>query len=425
MKKQFSQFLLIVFILSACNSIITTSSQNNQTVFEDKNYSDKVGYVQIYDRNYRLKGDFNLIQNINQTNQLILSFDLMEYDYSYVYAKITHCNKDWTSSALSTIEYLDEFNEFPINKYSFSESNLTPYVNYKFVIPSVKKSGNYILSVYREDGSELLFTRRFYVIENQVDIAPTLELSSGVEFRRNNHQIQLDVNYRNLNVINPFQDLFIKMVQNQNLNNTISGLNPSYHDPQNNQVEYQYFNLENNFPGINEFRFFDTRTLAARGTNVQAVRTSSRGIEVFVNPDKSRQNDVYNEVLIQDLNGGYYLTNMELNQSQSQSNYAWVNFKLEENKIDGEVYVVGQFNNWNLNNENRLSYNEQNQSYEGSIYLKQGFYNYMYFVKSPNLPYYYFEGSHQETQNRYEIFVYFREQGKIFDRIVGYRRFSS
>jgi hypothetical protein len=293
------------------------------------------------------------------------------------------------------------------------------------VIPSVKKSGNYILSVYREDGNELLFTRRFYVIENQLDIAPTLELSSGIEFRRNNHQIQLDVNYRNLNVINPFQDLFIKMVQNQNPNNTISGLNPSYHDPQNNQVEYQYFNLENNFPGINEFRFFDTRTLAARGTNVQAVRTSSRGIEVFVNPDKSRKEDVYNEVLIQDLNGGYYLTNMELNQSQSQSNYAWVNFKLEENKIDGEVYVVGQFNNWKLNNENRLTYNEATKSYEGSVYLKQGFYNYMYFVKSTNLPYFYFEGSHQETQNRYEIFVYFREQGKIYDRIVGYRRFSS
>ena len=72
-----------------------------------------------------------------------------------------------------------------------------------------------------------------------------------------------------------------------------------------------------------------------------------------------------------------------------------------------------------------MTYNASTGFYETSILLKQGFYNYMYFVKSPNLPYYYFEGSHQETQNRYEIFVYFREQGKIFDRIVGYRRFSS
>jgi hypothetical protein len=67
-----------------------------------------------------------------------------------------------------------------------------------------------------------------------------------------------------------------------------------------------------------------------------------------------------------------------------------------------------------------MSYNSGKGVYELSLYLKQGFYNYQYFVDSPQLSSDYFEGSHFETENVYEVLVYYRPFRPNADLLVGY-----
>ena len=51
--------------------------------------------------------------------------------------------------------------------------------------------------------------------------------------------------------------------------------------------------------------------------------------------------------------------------------------------------------------------------------LKQGWYNYIYYMPESEDPYYY-EGSYFQTENLYEIFVYYRPIGALADQLVGY-----
>lgn len=107
------------------------------------------------------------------------------------------------------------------------------------------------------------------------------------------------------------------------------------------------------------------------------------------------------------------------------SNYAFVNFSLSSKPIDGDVYVAGAFNYWNTDDENRMTYDSARQQYNARILLKQGWYDYQYLVRSRgNYPPYFLEGSHFETENIYEIFVYYRPFQPKADLLIGYLRFE-
>ena len=59
----------------------------------------------------------------------------------------------------------------------------------------------------------------------------------------------------------------------------------------------------------------------------------------------------------------------------------------------------------------------------GTALLKQGYYNYLFALKPAGQPadFQYFEGSRFETENAYDIFVYYRAPGTRYDQIIGYR----
>jgi hypothetical protein len=69
-----------------------------------------------------------------------------------------------------------------------------------------------------------------------------------------------------------------------------------------------------------------------------------------------------------------------------------------------------------------MQYDSTHGLYAAKVLLKQGWYDYQYFVKSKKLPPYYFEGSHFETENYYEIFVYNKPFQPRADLLIGYMR---
>ena len=45
---------------------------------------------------------------------------------------------------------------------------------------------------------------------------------------------------------------------------------------------------------------------------------------------------------------------------------------------DGDLYITGALSDWQLNDRNKMEYDEASRSYQLTMLLKQGFYNYQY-----------------------------------------------
>ena len=111
-----------------------------------------------------------------------------------------------------------------------------------------------------------------------------------------------------------------------------------------------------------------------------------------------------------------------------EADYSLVHFSLSTlvSPSNNEIYIYGSFNNYALEESNKMFYNPSLELYEGLLLLKQGFYNYKYVVKKEDKL---FKnricGSHAQTENEYQILVYYRENGALYDALIGVGNVSS
>jgi hypothetical protein len=355
---------------------------------------------------------------------LMLEFDeLTSQSHTPFHARVYHCNADWTISTLNDIEFMQDFNDFIINRSEYSAATKVPYIHYKFELPKVKISGNYIIMVHREGNiKDILLTRRFVVFENLVEIGAGVVPSSGIKERRTNQQIDFGISYKNYNLYNPRENVKVTIRQNGNWLNATQKLAPFSIKEDLRILEYNFFNLENNFPAGNEFRFFDIRSLKFIGQNVAKLEVAEADKNVvFLGTDQSRANKSY--TLVKDQNGEFVIDNYERGNGAIQADYANVRFFLKTPEVpDAKIYIFGALTNWQLGNESMMHYDTENQGYRGELLLKQGYYNFRYVLLKNDKPdESYFEGSYFETENRYEIFVYYRPVGVRNDLVVGFK----
>jgi hypothetical protein len=76
-----------------------------------------------------------------------------------------------------------------------------------------------------------------------------------------------------------------------------------------------------------------------------------------------------------------------------------------------------------MNDFSRMQYNNQSESYQKSVLLKQGGYNYQYWFLPKNgtkAMLERIEGSYWQTGNDYQIYVYHRAWGERYDRLIGF-----
>jgi hypothetical protein len=359
--------------------------------------------------------------SLDQSVPLLLEFDELYYDFTNYTLKLIHCNADWRKSMLSDIEILNLYNDFPITDFEYSQNTLVPYTHYKIIIPNVRVSGNYVAAVYRKgENTDPILAKRFVVFENQVSIA----LASGVQNAINNkfssQQIGFTVQYGQLESFNPMEDFKIVIKQNQRWDNAIYTLKPSMLREFQKALEFQHFNNENAFLAGNEFRLFDLRFQTNTGQNIAQITRTADIIKAQLLTDKSRNGQAYS--IYNDQNGLYFIGNLEAgNSSNLGADYMDVTFTLNVPAQKEKIFVIGSFNNWQQNKENELVFDKKTGLYTTSMKLKQGFYNYLYWTQGEDP--YQFEGSHFQTRNQYEIFVYYRKPGTLFDKVVGYYSF--
>lgn len=409
-------FGLLCFCCTPIPQSSTNSSSNPKTLqLIDKAYESQIRTVLLYPA-----GSPQLPPVIQLgKSALILQFDDLVGQNDTYYARIEHCNYDWTRSSLQHLDYLATFNEFPINNFEFSVDTHVPYIHYWLTLPEVKLSGNYVLVVYRgSDKDDVVLSRRFMVFEPRVAFKDMKNLIGAGSVANISQQLNFTVSYKDVEILNPMVDVHVNLRQNQRWDNMARDIRPSFIREIEKELEYRFFEESQIFRGGNEFRFFDLRSLNYPGRNVARVDRTKKPYEAFIEPDKTRRGQPYAQY--NDFNGGFKLDNYDY-RSLAFSNYVDVNFTLNSPPVNGEVYVNGAFNYWELNEDNRMHYDSATHQYKLTALMKQGWYDYQYQVRSSNLTSDYFEGSHFESENFYEIFVYYRAFRPQADLLIGYQ----
>jgi len=359
------------------------------------------------------------IKTVQLLPDLSIEFDDLQDNRNNYYAKLIHCNYDWTKSSLQDLDFLEVYNEFTLNEYENSSSLYSAYVHYRFQIPKVKLPGNYLLIIYRDgDKSDLILSKRFFVPDNQTTLQKDNSFSGSGRLNTSNQQLNFILRYGNLNILNPMESVHVVIRQNQRWDNARMNVKPSFVREDASELEYRFFDEDKHFNAGNEFRFVDFRSLNFPGVNTGKFDRTIKPYQLTVQLDKSRGGGAY--ALYADANGTYRIENLDNPEPAVSGNYVKTTFSLLSKPIDGEVYIIGAFNNWVRDEENKMTYNSGKGVYESTLFLKQGFYNYAYTVENSSLPPDYFEGSHFETENVYEVFMYYRPYRPNADLLVGY-----
>lgn len=351
-----------------------------------------------------------------------LEFDLLGTQTQRLTAKLVHCDFNWQPSVLTDLQFLSEINEFLITDYRPGVNTLTPYYHYRLRVPPVKLSGNYLLVVQGPGGTPLV-SRRLLVYENQVNVALRPGIVAGGTQRYTLQQLDFAVNYNGAELVNPVAEVKVVLRQNFRWDNAKYNLRPTFVRDAERRLDYEYFNYENAFPGLSEYRYFDTRSLQAVGLGVARLNRTVRPTGAELLPEASRAPLAYNQY--QDANGQRVFENREFGNGATNADYADVLFTLKAAQpAPGPVYVFGALTDWQLKDDFKLTYDADKQQYTGHALLKQGYYNYSFAVPGgagapANEAY--LEGSHQETENQYDLLVYYRPPGTRTDLLIGYR----
>jgi hypothetical protein len=426
---------LVLLIVGACvpldqqgTSSVSAGAQaeyfTDRTLrFEDHVYDPSIRTVQCYVRTGTPEEVLvPPVIPIDQNQRIMLEFDQVNHPQQRFVVKLLHCNADWSPSNLADIQFLEDYNEFFITDVLNSVNTQVPFLHYRFLVPRVKISGNYLLVVSLERGAPKL-THRLMVYENLVNLVPRPMAGVSPDGRRTHQQIDFDVFYPKYDLVNPAQEVKVVMRQNHRWDNVRTYLRPTFTREVQRKLEYTFFEHESSFPGLNQFRFFDFRSLRTIGMGVARLDRESIPREVVLQPERSRAGLPFSDY--QDANGKFVIGNREFGNPETDADYAWVNFQLHApEEAPAPVYVFGAFSNWKALPEYQLRYEADKAMYTGRAFLKQGYYNYFYVVKppAPNLPVneVYFEGSHFATENQYDIIVYYRPPGARADMLIAY-----
>ena len=393
--------------------------------YYDYIYEPAVRSVQCYVPTTQVNDILNPpIVPLSQEQPVTLEFDLLGNQAPRLTAKLIHCDLGWQPSQLIDTQFITQINEFTLTDYQISVNTKVPYYHFRWQMPRVQLSGNYLVVVQNQTGQPLL-SRRVLVYENQV--IATLEqgvLAGGVDARYAYQQINFRVNYSAAELVNPAVEVHAVLRQNFRWDNARYNLRPTFVRDAERVLEYQYFNYENAFPGLSEYRYFDTRSLQANGLGVGRLLRQASPVQVDLLPEASRNGLAYNAYV--DANGQRVFDNREYGNGAVNGDYAQVTFTLNAPQpAASPVYIFGALSDWQLKDELRLRYDSVQQRYVGQALLKQGYYNYSYAVppKATGAPAdeITFEGTHQETENQYDLLVYYRPPGTRADLLIAYQ----
>ncbi len=420
--------MMKIHIYTFCLILIHTISPLSAQIYSNQTFNTKIKTVQLHKEGWAQSYP---ILDLGSSTNLVLSFDeLISESKNYNYS-VQHCDANWEPSFLQEAEYIVGINQNPILDYDFSFNTTIDYVHYKVTFPnedfSITRSGNYIIKVYEDfDIDHPVLTWRFMVVEQKVNINANIRFAVNAEIRKLMQEIHLTISHPSMQIPDPLQELKVNIYQNNREDNALKNIQPQF--IRKGEIEYRH-NRELLFEGGNEYRWLDLRSIRFLNEKIRDITFHDPYYHVELTPDAILGDASY--FYRSDFNGRYLIELQEKQRDADlESDYVMVHFKLPRKTTypGSNVYLMGGLTNYTLTDYNKMTYNDITRCYETSLLLKQGFYNYLFGVKSKyqeKASLASIEGSFSQTENDYLIVVYYRGISDNYDRIIGINQVNS
>ena len=352
-----------------------------------------------------------------------ISFDDLTHDYHRYTYKIEHCDADWSvSEGLFEHDYIEGFTEGNlIEDMEESLNTNTLYTHYRLSIPNkhcrLKMSGNYRLTVYDDnDDDEPMLTACFMLVEPKMGVTASQSPNTDIDVNHSHQQVSVAVKYSGLNVINPTNQIKTVVMQNGRWDNAVVNAQPQYTMSDGLRWEHCRDLI---FEAGNEYHKFEVLDTDHPTLGIDRIKWDGEIYHAYVFADAPRPSYLYDE----DANGAFYIRNSDNIENDRLTDYVMVHFQLLcPSPVDGEVYLNGAWTNDLFLPEYQMEYDESSHCYHGTVMLKMGYYSYQY-VMLDNEGYTHVmptEGSFFQTENKYQVLVYYREPGGRTDLLLGY-----
>lgn len=373
-----------------------------------------------------LNGEWNAlpVMTLGSDDVIYFSFDEMSHTYRRFTYRITHCNQDWTPSDMHEIEFLEGFNDVPVEEWENSVNTTRLYTHYKFTLPnenvSLLLSGNYKVELLddEDDADKALPVAVFCfsVVEPKVGITASVSGDTDVSLNEGHQQLSFVVDYSNWSIASPSSEVKPVIYQNRRRDNAVYGIKPTYITG--NTLEYVH-NEKLIFNAGNEYRRFELTDPDYPGMNVEEIALHGDEYHALLYMDKER---VTHSSYI-DEDGRFYVNTLEGYGSPIEADYVYVHFALDAPfREGGDYYLLGELGGNAFTPMTLLDYDAEEGYYHTTQLLKLGLYNYMYAW----LPHgaetaqtAAAEGDFYDTENEYLIYIYHRGFGERYDRLVG------
>ena len=363
------------------------------------------------------------VVSIDEGTPIHISFDDKTHQYHrYVY-QIEHCDANWEpSQGLFKSDYISGFaDDLLIEHAEQSVNTNTLYTHYAFSIPNeqcrITMGGNYRVTVFDDDNNrEPILTAHFMVVEPQVNIAAELTSNTDLDINNRHQQVSFQLSYPALRTTNPQNDFKTIVTQNNRWDNCRINTQPQW--VADGKMAWQH-NKVLVFDAGNEYRKFELLDVQRPSLGVESVNWHNNAYHAYLWQDMPRTAYVYDE----DANGAFYIRNSDNWQNDVASDYIDVHFTLLCPRQQGEIYLNGMWTNDLFLPQYKMTYDETKHAYTATVNLKQGYYSYQYLLLAPDgttsfLP---SEGNFYQTENKYQVYVYFRARRERCDRLVGFR----
>lgn len=364
------------------------------------------------------------VMTLGTDDMMEISFDELSHTYHRYTYKIEHCEKDWTPSTdIFESDYLEGFNNNTIEDYRNSLNTTVLYTHYSLTIPNdrcrLKLSGNYRLTIFDEDNdNEKVAEVEFMVVEPKMNVGMSVTTNTDIDVNKSHQQVSLSVDYRDLDVTNIDDELYVVVTQNDREDNAVRGVRPNLISTKGLKWEH---NRELIFDAGNEYHKYEILDVSHPTMGIDRIVWNGHNYEVYPFVNEPRRNYLTDV----DANGSFFIRNSNNNEIDYTCDYVRVNYKLKTNQqYEGEMIIGGHWTTDAEKGHYIMSYDESDGSYNASLLQKQGYYSYQYLLRHPNgktsIPP--SEGNFYQTENRYQAYVYYKKSDERTWRLVGYRQ---
>jgi len=396
--------------------------------FSDHVYVPSIKTVLLYRSGWEMSPP---VISLQSNEKLRLEFDDFEADVKSYKVSVVHCDANWQPSDLEPSEYLEGFYDDDINDYEFSYNTTRAFTHYYIDLPSdylrFTKSGNYLLRVFlgEDNDDNVIITRRFMISDPKVSLRGSVTRPVNVSEREEKQSVDFVIRTGNYYISDPFTKLKVILRQNGRWDNILTGLKPKMAGST--ELDFRLI-PDNVFNGINEYRNFDIKSLKYNSERIRKIEYDADGYHVYLWPDERRTFKRY--TFEKDINGRKFIESEGSTNQSTESDYVWVHFTLPYDfpLVNGNLYILGDLTDWQFSEEGMMKYDFEKHVYEGKLYLKQGYYNYLFVFledgrKDGDAAL--IEGTHSETENDYTVYVYYRAEGSKYDELIGIEFFNS